>query len=175
MYNYKPSGNCLTIAKHYEECATMLPDGRIQSYWDELGKIWTIGWGSTFYANGTPVKEGDIITQAEADNLLTILMTGFGNQVNQWIANTLNVTQQQFDGVTELAYNVGPTNVKNSTLLKKMLADPADPRIVDEFHRWDIANGKVNYGLLARRHSDAFLYVYGTVRIFTAAEVTPTI
>ena len=31
---------------------------------------WTIGWGSTSYADGTPVQAGDTIGQEQADALL---------------------------------------------------------------------------------------------------------
>lgn len=41
----------------------------LHAYPDPLtgGEPWTIGYGSTFYANGTKVKKGDKITQQQAD------------------------------------------------------------------------------------------------------------
>ena len=32
-------------------------------------KVWTIGYGNTFYENGTKVKQGDKITKERADQL----------------------------------------------------------------------------------------------------------
>ena len=42
----------------------------LTAYWDEYGKVWTIGYGSTFYEDGSPVKEGDKITKKRAEELL---------------------------------------------------------------------------------------------------------
>lgn len=48
----------LQIIKFFESC-------RLKAYLDSK-KIPTIGWGNTFYENGTPVKLGDVITQERA-------------------------------------------------------------------------------------------------------------
>ncbi len=49
---------------HYEGC-------RLQAYPDPRtgGEPITIGWGSTFYQDGSPVRLGDVITQEQADAL----------------------------------------------------------------------------------------------------------
>jgi GH24 family phage-related lysozyme (muramidase)/lipoprotein-anchoring transpeptidase ErfK/SrfK len=47
---------------HYEGC-------RLQAYPDPRtgGEPITIGWGSTFYQDGSPIRLGDVITQEQAD------------------------------------------------------------------------------------------------------------
>ncbi len=52
------------LTHHYEGC-------RLQAYPDPRtgGEPITIGWGSTFYEDGSPVRLGDVITQAQADAL----------------------------------------------------------------------------------------------------------
>ncbi|MCT0207301.1 glycoside hydrolase family protein [Synechococcus sp. CS-1332] len=49
---------------HYEGC-------RLQAYNDPRtgGEPITIGWGSTFYQDGSPIRLGDVITQEQADAL----------------------------------------------------------------------------------------------------------
>ena len=60
-----PKSVALTLIKGFEGC-------RLQAYPDPGtgGDPWTVGWGSTRYRNGAPVKKGDVITQAVADDLL---------------------------------------------------------------------------------------------------------
>lgn len=47
----------------------------LTAYWDDYGKVWTIGYGSTFYEDGSPVKEGDKITKKRAEELLNGMST----------------------------------------------------------------------------------------------------
>ena len=68
------------------------------------------------------------------------------------------INQNQKDALTDFAYNCGVGNLKNSTLLKKVNANPIDASIRAEFLRWDKANGKVLAGLTRRREAEANLY-----------------
>jgi len=56
------------------------------------------------------------------------------------------------------AFNVGVGNLKKSTLLKKVNANPADESIRAEFMKWNKAGGKVLNGLTKRRAEEADLY-----------------
>ena len=69
-----------------------------------------------------------------------------------------DVTQHQFDALVSFAYNLGVNALRNSTLLKKVNANPADPAIRDEFKRWNRAAGRVMAGLTRRRLAEADLY-----------------
>jgi lysozyme len=55
-------------------------------------------------------------------------------------------------------YNVGPNNLKGSTLLKKVNKDPNDLTIKDEFLKWNKSGGKTLTGLTIRRMAEAKLY-----------------
>lgn len=57
-----PSSKCYDLIKRFEGC-------RLEAYQDSVG-VWTIGWGTTRYPDGSPVSPGDKITQAEADYYL---------------------------------------------------------------------------------------------------------
>lgn len=43
---------------------------RTKAYWDEDGKAWTIGKGSTTHPSGAPVKQGDVIKPEQADEYM---------------------------------------------------------------------------------------------------------
>ena len=118
--------------------------------------VWTIGYGNTFYEDGTKVKEGDIITKQRAEELLRIIANDFATKVKAVVKQ--NLTLQQFDALVSFAYNVGVGNFAKSTLLKKVNANPLDPTIQAEFEKWNKANGRVLKGLVTRRKEEADLY-----------------
>jgi lysozyme len=56
------------------------------------------------------------------------------------------------------AFNCGLGNLRASTLLRKVNANPNDPTIAAEFAKWDKANKKVLRGLSIRRKAESDLY-----------------
>ncbi|QCR23074.1 lysozyme [Pontibacter sp. SGAir0037] len=119
-------------------------------------KIWTIGFGNTFYENNTPVQKGDKITQERANELFALIVARFEAQVKKVV--TVPLTANQFSALVSFAYNCGIANLKSSTLLKKVNANPADGSIRNEFLKWNKAGGKVLSGLTRRRTAEANLY-----------------
>lgn len=117
---------------------------------------WTIGFGNTFFEDGTPVKMGDAITQEKANQLFEIIANDFSQKVAKLV--TSKVTLNQFGALTSFAYNCGIANLQKSTLLKKVNANPNDPSIRAEFAKWNKAGGKVLAGLTRRREAEAKLY-----------------
>ncbi len=95
--------DALPLVREFEGC-------RLTSYPDpETGaEPWTIGWGSTSYVNGAPVKEGDRISQELADALLEArLARDWGllvKLVPGW--RQFNVNQQA--ALLSFTYNCGP-------------------------------------------------------------------
>jgi lysozyme len=136
------------LVKEFEGC-------KLKAYKCPAG-IWTIGYGNTQYENGKAVKEGDIITLERAEQLLEIILIKFIQQVLELVKS--NINQNQKDALTDFAYNCGVGNLKTSTLLKKVNADPKDKTIRAEFEKWTRANGKVLNGLVKRRNAEANLY-----------------
>ena len=117
----------------------------------------TIGYGSTYYENGTKVKLTDpLITQERATELLEALLVSYERSVDSYCVDTIN--QNQFDALCSFAYNCGVGNLKSSTLLKKVNKNPNDPTIKDEFLKWNKGGGKVLTGLTKRRIEEAQLY-----------------
>jgi lysozyme len=136
------------LVKHFEGC-------KLTSYVCSAGHN-TIGYGNTFYENGVKVKPGDKITQQRAEELLDVILIKFVQQTNELIKS--NVNQNQRDALTDFAYNCGVGNLKSSTLLKLVNANPNDPEIRAQFMRWNKGGGKVLNGLTRRREAEANLY-----------------
>lgn len=117
-------------------------------------KKWTIGYGHT----GADVKPGLRITAARAEEILSEDLDRFERAVS--IAAP-TASQNQFDALIALCFNIGVTNFNGSTLLKKHRAgDYSGARA--EFARWNKAtvDGKlvVLDGLTKRRAAEAALY-----------------
>jgi lysozyme len=120
-------------------------------------KVWTIGYGNTFYEDGTKVKQGDKITKERADQLfINITNKNFSEPLLKLIKVKLN--ENQFSALVCFAYNVGIGALAKSTLLRKVNANPNDLTIRNEFLKWNKAGGKVLNGLTKRRESEANLY-----------------
>lgn len=117
----------------------------------------TIGYGSTYYQNGVKVKLTDpAISEEAAEQLLKVNLVHYERGVDSMTKD--HISQTQFDALVSFAYNVGLVNYKNSTLLKRVNADPNDPDIEKQFMRWVRAGGKVIKGLIVRRNAEAALY-----------------
>ena len=136
------------LIKFYEGC-------KLTSYQCSAGH-WTLGFGNTFFEDGKSVKPGDKISQERANELFEIIAKEFADKVAPLVKSA--VTPNQFAAITSFAYNAGIGNLKSSTLLKKVNANPNDPSIALEFAKWDKAGGKVLAGLTKRRASESKLY-----------------
>ena len=136
------------LVREFEGC-------KLKAYKCPAG-IWTIGYGNTQYENGKAVKEGEVITLDRAEQLLEVILIKFVQQVGELVKSKVN--QNQKDALTDFAYNCGVGNLRSSTLLKKVNADPNDKTIRAEFEKWTRANGKVLNGLVKRRTAEANLY-----------------
>jgi len=119
-------------------------------------KVPTVGYGSTFFEDGTKVKLGDKITKKRAEELLDFMVLQFANQVDKHIKVPLS--ENKFGALVSFAYNVGVSALSKSTLLKKVNTNPNDPSIKMEFLRWNKAGGKILAGLTKRREAEAKLY-----------------
>lgn len=130
---------------------------RLRAYPDPAtgGDPWTIGVGHT----GPGVKPGMVITGAHSKAYLHHDLARFEKAVTVGLSGK-PTTQNQFDAMVSLCFNVGPANFLNSTLLRKHLTrDYAGAKA--EFAKWNKANKKVMAGLTRRRAAEAALYGSG--------------
>ena len=130
-----------SLIKKYEGC-------KLTSYRCPAG-LWTIGWGSTTYPTGLPVRQGQTITQAEADYML-----------DWYLKNKIKVpdclTKNQIEALQSLIYNIGQSAFDKSTLKKAIIAK--DWKAVYKNWDWVTANGKFMKGLAKRRAEELLLF-----------------
>ena len=145
----KPSDNCLAIVRRFEGF-------RASPYRCPAG-VPTIGYGSTRYEDGSKVSLTDPpITQERADQImLSTLSTEYAPAVNRYVRASIN--QNQFDALTDFAYNCGAKNLLNSTLLKR-LNDLRYDDAAEQFDKWVYADGKILAGLVKRRAAERILF-----------------
>lgn len=129
------------LIKKYEGC-------KLTAYKCPAG-VWTIGWGSTIYPSGQPVKSGDKITQAEADSLL------------DWYVKTKikvpsGLTKNQTEALQSLIYNIGQGAFDRSSLKKAIIAQ--DWKMVYKNWDWVTGGGKFLKGLAKRRAEELLMF-----------------
>jgi len=132
----------LALIKKFEGC-------RLEAYYCS-GGVLTIGYGHT-----GGVKESDTITQEEAEKLLRADVFKFEEYVEDNVMVELD--QSQFDALVAWTFNLGPGNLRESTMLKK-LNDADYASVPSEMKRWNKAGGKTLDGLIRRRNAEALLF-----------------
>jgi lysozyme len=153
----KLSEKGIEILHHFESCS-------LKPYLCPA-KIPTIGWGNTFYADGTKVTMKDKpITQEQADELSKLIINQFEIKVKKLL--TANLTDYQYSAILCFTYNVGTGSLQKSTLLKKVNINPNDPTIPSEFLKWNKSGSTVLKGLTRRRQSEAHLYKHNEVNFY---------
>jgi lysozyme len=128
---------------------------RLQAYICPSG-LATIGFGATFYENGTRVQLGDKISRDRADQLLMFQVKLFAEEVRRTIKS--NINDNQLGALVSFCFNVGGAAFSKSTLARKVNTNPNDSTIRNEFMRWTRGGGKVLPGLVKRREEEANLY-----------------
>lgn len=152
----------LELIKAFEGC-------KLTAYKCPAG-VWTIGYGFTTYMDGSAVKKGDRITQADADIMLQKKIDEFRSQVVRIVPGTLPAGA--VDALTSFAYNCGVGALNRSTLLKKIKANKLDLKgIKAEFLRWNKANGKELAGLTNRRVKEYDMYADAVLNQYTRYEL----
>ena len=132
----------LSLIKKFEGC-------ELEAY-RCAANVLTIGYGST-----KGVKEGDTITQEEADSLLLHEMDEYEGYINDMVKSDLK--QNEFDSLVSWVFNLGPSNLSSSTLLQKLNNKDWDD-VPSQIKRWNKAGGKVLQGLIRRREAEALLW-----------------
>lgn len=143
----KTSQNGIDLIKRFEKC-------KLTAYHLDGEKYWTIGWGH----NGSDVKQGMVISQARADQLLKADLEAFERSVNNL---TFNLNQNQFDALVSFTYNCGPGRLK-TLVAGKNLAD-----IPDAMLKYNHYNGKEHSGLTTRRKAERELFLKPIVSVKT--------
>ena len=138
----KISAEGLSLIKKFEGC-------ELEAYKCSAG-VWTIGYGHT-----KGVEEGMTITKDQAEEMLLEELVEYEKAVEEAVHNQLD--QCMFDALVSWTYNLGPTNLNSSTMLKVLNAGEYD-EVPAQIKRWNKAGGKVLEGLIRRREAEALLF-----------------
>jgi GH24 family phage-related lysozyme (muramidase) len=153
----------LHIIKEFEGC-------RLEAYPDPGtgGVPWTIGYGTTRYPgpSGGPVRQGDVITQQQAEYLLQESVVDlYGPGIFHLIPSSKGWSGNRIAALVSFAYNLGLGAVEDSTLRKRLNAGEDPVKVVqEELPRWNRADGKVLEGLTRRRNAEVALFVGKTLQ-----------
>lgn len=153
---------------------------RLKAYQDRAG-VWTIAYGNTYYLDGTSVKEGDKITQLQADQLFDKLVPEYYTHILP-----LNLENQgQFNALVSLVWNIGEHAFLESSLRALIVKNPDDQTLITlddiiepdihrelmkyghqqihlityNFLKWNKSGGSFDIGLYDRRWREASLYL----------------
>jgi len=130
----------IDLIKKHEGC-------KLKAYKCPAG-VWTIGYGHT----GADVKQGQVITQAKAEQLLKSDLAKFERHV-MLFDSKYKWTQNEFDALVSFAFNVGSVNqlTANGKRTKE--------RIAAAMLLYNKAGGKVLPGLTERRQAERELFL----------------
>ena len=128
---------------------------RLKAYQDSKG-VWTIGWGHT-----KNVHPGDVITSAQAEQFI--------RDDFAWVERTLNadlvtgrdkplVTQNEFDALCSLVFNIGSDAYLDSTVRRK-IKQGDKMAAAHAFGMWVYSNHKFIQGLANRRADEVRLFL----------------
>jgi GH24 family phage-related lysozyme (muramidase) len=146
------------LIKRWESCGRRRSDGRFEAYPDPgsaEGRPWTIGWGSTRYANGRSVTLHDEpIGAAEAYELMIVELTRACAAVDRLCPGQ---SQAHRGALADFTYNLGAGRLKASTL-RECVNEGDYCAAQQEFGKWVWARGRRLAGLVARRSEEAALF-----------------
>ena len=141
----KPIGPAgLALIQRFEGC-------RLKAYKPiPTEKYWTIGWGHY----GPDVREGQVITQPEADSLLASDCQRFADAVDNpaYCPLTARLNDNQRDALISFAFNCG------AGCLKTLCKGRTPAQVRDAIALYNKAGGKVLPGLERRRKAEQALF-----------------
>jgi len=125
---------------------------------------YSVGYGSRYDPNNSPIKISVPITEAEADYLLRYMLKSFEDMVDKELAKgTVEHTQAQYDALISFSYNLGQQWIssKYETYRYILYGGCTEMQLVNSFGSWCSAGGSVLTGLCRRRIDEANLYLNG--------------
>lgn len=133
----------------------------------DIAKVWTIGYGNTYYENRKSVTQYDApITEKRAAELKNnIINMDFAPAVNLMFAEQIRkgqVTQNMFDALILLSYNIGVRGLAGSSVATHLKAGKKQAA-ADAFLPWNKVkkNGRLVFsqGLQNRRDKERALFL----------------
>ena len=116
----------------------------------------TIGYGATYYEDGTRVTLRDPpITREQAEALLSWhVRTVYLPAVHRLCPDV--DSPERLAALIDFTFNLGAGNLRNSTLRRRVNEERWED-VPDELRKWNKSGGRVLRGLTARREAEAAL------------------
>lgn len=134
----------------------------LSSYPDPLsgGEPWTIGYGTTRYSGGVPVKRGDKINMIEADMLLRLEVDRIAKKLGTTIPNWKVMDDNQRSALVSFAYNLGEGfyGAAGFETITKVLRNQAWDQVPKAMELYRNPGSNVEFGLLRRRKAEGKLW-----------------
>jgi len=159
---------CVRIIREFEKGPAgvrLTPEGAaLEAYLCPSGQ-WTVGFGCSFWEDGTAVKRGDTITEDRVVPLLYANLRMAEDYVRKHV--TRELTQYQFDALVSFRFNTRETTLRNSTRLLPNVNLGRIYDVADAFTAFVYGSGSHNgkpydqamRGLLRRRLCEALLFL----------------
>lgn len=145
----------IKLIKEFEGC-------HLSAYPDPLsgGDPWTIGYGTTRYSNGTPVKRGDMINVIEADMLLRLEIDRITDKLRTTLPHWNVMDDDQRSALVSFAYNLGAGFYGSAGFetISKCLRERNWAAVPAALELYRNPGSNVEAGLLRRRRAEGKLW-----------------
>lgn len=168
------SDKLIKLVAHYES----IHDGNLKQlglqpkmcpagYWTEgYGRVIVDKDGTMLKGAQNYLKANELSVIKTPEQALMSLKEDLSEYAQRVDSLNLALEAHQRDALISFAYNVGFNALKKSTLLKLVILKAPAGEIDKAFRSWIKASGKVLPGLVARRTSEAYLYIFNEVKFF---------
>lgn len=151
-FSASPNSN-VSISKNAD------PSTKVYAYYDTIGKVWTIGWGNTYNLDGSRVREGQVITKKEADDLID----GIIRQIESSIRSSIpyqNLNDNEYASIISITYNAGKGNLLASRIPDALNSNKSKQEIASIIQDSIVTSkGKFVQGLKNRRIDESKLFL----------------
>ncbi len=145
----------IKLIKEFEGC-------HLSAYPDPLsgGDPWTIGYGTTRYSGGVPVKRGDKINVIEADMLLRLEIDRIADKLRSTVPHWNVMDDNQRSALVSFAYNLGAGFYGSAGFetITRCLRDRDWAAVPAAFELYRNPGTNVEAGLLRRRRAEGKLW-----------------
>ena len=147
--------SAISLIKEFEGC-------HLSAYPDPLsgGEPWTIGYGTTRYSGGVPVKRGDKINVIEADMLLRLEVDRIADKLRTTIPHWKSMSDEQRSALVSVAYNLGAGFYGSAGFetISKFLRERDWAAVPAALELYRNPGSNVEAGLLRRRRAEGKLW-----------------
>jgi GH24 family phage-related lysozyme (muramidase) len=155
----------IDLIKRFEGLHKIRKDGLIEAYADpSLGWLLpTIGFGTTCFPHGTPVKRGDTVTREQAECFLLWHVERVCMPHLERIPTWPIMNEHQRGALTSFSYNLGDFYKRDGfESITRVCESPGRwgdrEWVVEQFGKYVKSGGKMMAGLVVRRAAEAELF-----------------